>query len=266
LTGLRPWHLPLLSPSRSELLELFAVFSLELVALTRRLLTMRQLPFEDYRSLFMAPWTEENKVSRGSVQGCSVDVMVNSEAAVDWQRLQETTDMRGLVQVCLGDFWSRVAYTTSSASLTSRIRHSGIVRPELTHQWTQERRSQCLAHSQGALTAALPRSPLLDASAAVKAVTWSQAIAYTQQAQSHVHTRLQMVAHLGLPVYQSPVSPPTYFAPLSSPAANHNLHLRRISASYGTLLNPTPKALHPTPGTLCCICLRRCLYLSQCIS
>ena len=104
-----------------------------------------------------------------------------------------------------------------------------------------------LAHSQGALTSALPRSPLLGASAAVE-LSWSQTIAHTQQAPSHVHTRSQMAAHVELPVYQSPVSPPTYFAPLSSPAANHNLHLRRISASYGTLLNPCTH--DPPPYTL----------------
>ena len=128
-----------------------------------------------------------------------------------------------------------------------------IIRPELTHQWTQERRSQWLAHSQGAPSwSAALCSPLLNSSAAVP-VPWSQVIAYTQQAQSHVQTRSQMAAHLEMPVYQSSVSPPTYFAPLSSPAANHNLHLRRISASYGALLNcyinPTPKALHPRPYT-----------------
>ncbi len=61
--------MPLLQVERRELLGLLAVFSFELVALTRRLLTVRRLPFEDYRTLFMAPWTEENKVSRGSVQG-----------------------------------------------------------------------------------------------------------------------------------------------------------------------------------------------------
>jgi len=113
-----------------------------------------------------------------------------------------------------------------------------------------------LEHPQAAPAAALydPRRPLLrtgadssDLQPISDAVSWSAAAAYTrqaQQAQAHAHTRAHLdqspvcaptFAPLSPPTaYRTPVSTPSYFAPLSSPAANHNLHLRRLSASTGT--------------------------------